>query len=139
MSERSYRCLTCLDGGVAVIFNPFFIRDYRSTWQQEQAEGQNSTGLHRRLLDWWRAHPRYPELGALSHVALCACSCRRRLILAEELRKYLAGERKDRQGFNRPPGCGPMEWKRADAPAWPGPMDGPIAEALGDFYGGRLF
>lgn len=139
MSERSYQCLICLDGGVAVIFNPWFIRDYRSTWQQERAEGHGDAGLHLRISAWWRSHPSYPELGALNHVALCRCSCRRRVRLAEELRKFKAGERKDKQGVNRPPGCGPMEWKPADAPAWPGPVDGAIAKALGDFYEGRLF
>lgn len=139
MSERSYQCLTCQDGGVAVIFNPIFVREFRAAWHQEQADGTPPNGLHLRILKFWKDHPYYPTAGALNHAALCACSCRRRNVLAEELRKYRAGERKDRQGFNRPPGCGPMEWKRTDAPAWPGPVDGAIAEVLGEFYGGRLF
>lgn len=139
MSERSYRCLDCHDVGIAIVFNPHFVREYRGVFDLEREDGKPAAGIRERIHRFWRNHPEWPNLGPVNGAALCACDCEQTQRLSLEIDKFKRGERLNKEKKNTPPGCGTYRWKRLDAPLWPGPVDDEIFRALSAFYAGNLF
>jgi hypothetical protein len=129
-------CLDCRDNGYVVIFNPYFVRDFRSEFERFDNIPPRFFAL---IVRWWRENADRQHLGAISHAALCDCSCKRQGILASELTKFERGERKTKKGEPAgPPACGTAHWNRHWSPVWPSNMDGELFDALARFYAGEF-
>lgn len=132
-----YRCIDCFDNGYLTIFNPYFVKNFRHTWENfHRVEPVNFLRL---ITKWWRERTAGMFFGALSHSALCDCDCHRRNVLKGELAKFRDGQRRSRNGGTMgPPACGNAEWNRDWGPAWPCNLSTELWIALSNFYSTRM-
>ena len=126
--QKSFRCLACLDTGMANVWNPNFVESYEPIFKGVQREEidrtRNAFNLDKYDPDrmvaahkydppdwvamarrWWRGME--SSEGPIYHVALCNCDSPRTIILKRELDEYNAGRRKTSSGKKAGlPACG---------------------------------
>lgn len=125
--EPRYNCLDCRDSGVVVVFNGFFVREFRATFAA--MNGKCPRDFRQQCTAFARINAKN-HCVPLTHVGLCNCSCRRQMILAAELDKFLSGNRKGGQ----PPACGTFRWKPEICPVHPDGTNQSMFDALKKWY-----
>lgn len=126
--QPRYRCLNCRDTGVVLVFNVFFVREFRRVFE---ALGDKCPPNFRRTCNHFATmhHGKHVTL-PLSHVGICDCDGDRSQYNRQQLSDWEAGRLK--QG--RYPIGGTFEWKPAKCPIFPDGTDEGMFEALAKWY-----
>lgn len=139
--QKTFRCLTCMDTGIAIAWNPHFVDGYREQFGEIVRTEVDRTEFSSRVfnldkydkdclipaheyepsnwikqaMEWWRDTE--PSCKLLWFACLCDCDCPSQRVLAGERQKFLAGERRSSDGRKAgPPACGCAEFDRKRMP-----------------------
>lgn len=127
-AQPRYRCLNCRDGGVVVVFNVFFVREFRPVFE---TLGHKCPPNFRQTCNHFATmhHQKHVTL-PLSHVGICNCDGDKTHICRAQLSDWLAGRLK----AGRYPRGGTFEWKPEKCPIFPDGTDQGMFKALADWY-----
>lgn len=123
-----YRCLNCRDTGVVLVFNVFFVREFRSLF--EAYNGACPKNFREICQHFATMHHGKHVTLPLSHVGICNCDGDQSHMCRAQLSDWMAGRMKS----GRYPRGGTFEWRPDKCPIYPDGTDPGMFKALADWY-----
>lgn len=126
-----YACLNCRDTGVVLVFNVFFVREFRPVF--DTFGGAMPKDFRQQCQRFASMHHKNHATLPLSHVGICDCHGEQTQICRQQLADFKAGRLKS----GRYPRGGLFEWRPEKCPIYPDGTDRGMFDALADWYAGN--